>query len=127
MAMFNKVLLVGNAGSAPRIKRSGGPPRATLQLATRRVWLDHEGRRKEKTDWHPLVFWGPQAEFAGEILGTGDFVMVEGRLNHSSWEDREDPEKTHHRSEVVVESFRVLFAASVQERSPGAREESGAL
>ncbi len=116
--MFNKVVLVGNVGAVPRMRRPGGQYCATLQLATHRSWSDREGQRKEDTQWHPLVFWGPQAELAGEILDKGQLVMVDGRLKHSSWADRDDPSKTHYRTEVVVEWFRVLSPKAAAPEDP---------
>ncbi len=106
--MFNKVLLIGNVGAAPRLCRPKGRACATLQLATHRSWTDRDGQRQEDTQWHPLVFWGPRAELAGKLLARGQLVMVDGRLKHSSWTDPEEPCKTHCRTEVVVEWFRIL-------------------
>ncbi len=106
--MLNQVMLIGNAGAAPHLRRTNDQVVATLQLATHRSWKDREGQRKEDTQWHPLVFWGPLAESAAQVLDKGQLLLIDGRLKHSSWPDREDPEKTHYRTEVVVNRFRIL-------------------
>ncbi len=126
--MLNKVLLLGHAGAAPHLRHPNDRPCATLTLATRRTWADRDGQRQEDTQWHPLVFWGPQAELAGKIVDKGQVLLVEGRLNHASWPDRDDPSKTHYRTEVVVEWFRVLSpkAAPPEEPAPAGFQARGA-
>ncbi len=124
--MLNKVLLIGNVGAAPQIRRPNGRTCATLQLATHRSWSDRDGQRNEDTQWHPLVFWGPQAELAGKILNKGQLVTVEGRLKHSSWSDPEEPSKTHYRTEVVVEWFRILSPKTEAPADPPAADQEGA-
>lgn len=122
--MLNRVLLIGHLGAAPRIRRPGGQPCATVHLASHRSWKDRDGQSHEATQWHPLVFWGPQAELAGEILDKGQLLTVEGRLKHSRWPDREDESKTHYRTEVVVEWFRVLSPKATGPGEPPAEAEA---
>src|SRR5581483_11912704 len=50
----NKVILVGNLGKDPEIRRTqDGRPIANLSVATSESWRDKAtGERKEKTEWH---------------------------------------------------------------------------
>ena len=116
--MFNQVLLIGHAGSQPKLY-PGERPRATLQIATHRAWKGDAGMRCEDTQWHPLVFWDRQAQLAEQLLDKGQLLVISGRLKHSSWQDRKDPTQTHYRTEVVVERFHI---ASPRIPSPDASE-----
>ena len=99
--MLNKVELIGNAGADAATREVGeGRKAANLNLATHRRWKDKDGNRQEDTQWHPVVFWGRQAELAERLLKKGQLVYIEGRLNHTSWTDDED--HTHYKTEVGV-------------------------
>ena len=107
--MLNKVTLIGNLGADPAVRDATESQRvANVRLATRRRWNDRDGNRQEDTQWHQLVFWGRQAELAEQLLKRGQLVLVEGRLNTTSWPDRDDETRTHYRTEVVGESFLIL-------------------
>ena len=105
--MLNRVELIGNVAADAALREVGeGRKAANLNLATHRRWKDKDGNRQEDTQWHPVIFWGRQAELAERLLKKGQLVHVEGRLNHTSWTDDED--RTHHRTEVVGQSFLIL-------------------
>ncbi len=107
--MLNKVMLIGNLGADPVLREAREDSRvANVRLASRRRWKDRDGSRQEDTQWHQLVFWGRQAELAERLLKKGQLVYVEGRLNTTTWADREDQDRTHYRTEVVAESFLIL-------------------
>ena len=118
--MLNRVTLIGNLGVDPEIRDATEDRKvANARLATRRRWKDRDGNRQEDTQWHQLVFWGRQAELAERLLKKGQLVLVEGRLNTTSWPDREDESRTHYRTEVVGESFLIL---SPKDAPPEGRE-----
>ena len=50
----NKVILVGNLGADPEIRRTqDGRPIANLRIATSESWRDkNSGERRERTEWH---------------------------------------------------------------------------
>jgi single-strand DNA-binding protein len=107
--MLNRVTLIGNLGADPQVREAGEDRKvANARLASRRRWKDRDGGRQEDTQWHQLVFWGRQAELAEQLLKKGQLVYVEGRLNTTTWTDKEDEERTHYRTEVVTESFLIL-------------------
>jgi len=88
---MNKVFLLGNLGDDPELRHaSNGAAHLKLRLATSQTWRDKEtGDRKEKTEWHNVALWGPRAESLHRILNKGEKVMVEGRLETRSYQDRE--------------------------------------
>ena len=106
--MVNKVILVGNLGRDPELRSTqSGQQVASSSLATNRKWKDRDGNRQEKTEWHNIKCWGRQAEVAGQYLTKGRQIYVEGRLETSSWEDRQSGEKKY-RTEIICENFQML-------------------
>ena len=87
----NKVILVGNLGKDPEIRRTqDGRPIANLSVATSETWRDKAtGERKEKTEWHRVVLWGKTAESLNEYLTKGKQIYVEGRLQTRQWDDKD--------------------------------------
>jgi single-strand DNA-binding protein len=106
--MVNKVILIGNLGRDPELRSTpSGQPVATFSLATSRRWRDKEGNRQEQTEWHRIVCWGRQAEVAGQYLTKGKQIYVEGRLQTSSWDDRQSGEKRY-KTEIICDNFQML-------------------
>ena len=78
-----------------------------IAVATSRQWKDKaSGERKEETEWHRIVFFGRQAEIAGEYLKKGRPVYVEGRLKTRKWQDKEGVER--YTTEIVAEELQLL-------------------
>lgn len=90
MASVNKVILVGNLGADPELRyTSNGAPVATFRIATNETWINRDGQKEEKVEWHRIVAWGKLAEICGEYLHKGSQVYIEGRIRSRSWEDRD--------------------------------------
>jgi single-strand DNA-binding protein len=106
--MVNKVILIGNLGRDPEVRSTpSGQPNAKFTLATSRRWRDKNGQKQEQTEWHNIVVWGKQAEIAGQYLTKGKQVYIEGRIQTSSWEDKQSGEKKY-RTEIICDSFQML-------------------
>ena len=78
----NKVILVGNLGKDPEIRRTqDGRPIANLSVATSETWRDKAtGERKEKTEWHRVVIFNEGlCKVAEQYLKKGAKVYVEGQ------------------------------------------------
>ena len=90
MASVNKVILVGNLGRDPETRyTTSGDAVTNIRLATTDTWKDKNGEKQERTEWHNIVFYGRQAEIAGEYLKKGRQIYVEGRLQTRSWDDKD--------------------------------------
>ena len=88
VSSLNKVILIGRLGADPDVRyTASGVAQGKFNLATTEKWKDQEGGQQEKTEWHRVVTWRRQAEFAGEWLKKGQLVCVEGKLSTRSWED----------------------------------------
>lgn len=104
---LNKVILIGNLTRDPELRSlPSGAAVATMGLATNRVWRDRDGAKKEDTQFHNVVVFGKQAETAAQYLKKGGSVLVEGRLQTRSWDDKGSGEKKY-RTEIVAD--RVQF------------------
>lgn len=105
--MVNKAILVGNLGKDPELTYTpSGVAVCKVSLATSERWTDKSGERKERTDWHNLVFWRRNAEVANEYLRKGSQIFVEGRISNRSYEDRDGNRK--YISEIEVQNFQML-------------------
>ncbi len=109
MSGINKVILVGRLGANPEKKQTQtGQTVTRLNLATSESWINREGERQEKTEWHRIVIWGKLAETCAQHLGKGRQIYVEGRLQTRSWET----EKGEKRFSTEVVATQVLFLAA---------------
>ncbi|MCA9088103.1 MAG: single-stranded DNA-binding protein [Planctomycetaceae bacterium] len=109
MASFNKVILVGNLTRDPEVKYlTSGTAVAEIGLAVSRTWFDQRANeRKEETTFVDVTLWGRQAEVAGEYLSKGRPVLIEGRLQLDTWDDRETGKKRS-KLRVVGEQMQML-------------------
>ena len=102
----NKVILVGNLGKDPEIRRTqDGRPIANLSIATSETWRDKgTGERKEKTEWHRVVIFNEGlCKVAEQYLKKGAKVYIEGALQTRKWTDQSGVEK--YSTEVVLQGF----------------------
>ena len=103
---INKVILVGNLGKDPEIRRTqDGRAIANLSVATSEQWRDKAtGERKEKTEWHRVVIFNEGlAKVAEQYLKKGAKVYIEGALQTRKWTDQSGVEK--YSTEVVLQGF----------------------
>jgi single-strand DNA-binding protein len=102
----NKVILVGNLGKDPEIRRTNdGRPIANLSVATSETWRDKStGERKEKTEWHRVVIFSEGlCKIAEQYLKKGSKVYLEGQLQTRKYTDKDGNEK--YSTEVVLQGF----------------------
>ena len=104
----NKVILVGNLGKDPEVKFTpSGVPVAKFSLATNERYKDKAGEWQDRTEWHNIVAWQRLAEIVGEYVKKGSKIYIEGRLQTSSWEDKQSGEKKY-RTEIVASDMVML-------------------
>ncbi|KQW23011.1 single-stranded DNA-binding protein [Afipia sp. Root123D2] len=102
----NKVILVGNLGADPEIRRTqDGRPIANLSVATSETWRDkNSGEKKEKTEWHRVVIFNEGlCKIAEQYLKKGAKVYLEGALQTRKWQDKDGKDK--YSTEVVLQGF----------------------
>jgi len=109
MASFNKVIIVGNLTRDPEVRFiPSGSAVCDISLAVNSQWTDkRSNERKEEVTFVEVTLWGRTAEIAGEYLAKGRPVLIEGRLQQDSWEDKETGQKRS-KLKVVAESMQLL-------------------
>jgi single-strand DNA-binding protein len=102
----NKVILIGNLGADPEIRRTqDGRPIANLRVATSETWRDKTtGERKEKTEWHRVVIFNEGlCKIVEQYLKKGSKVYLEGALQTRKWQDKDGHDR--YSTEVVLQGF----------------------
>jgi len=110
----NKVILIGNLGKDPEIRRlENGAVIATFSLATSESFTDKStGEKKEITDWHDIVLWRGLAEVAEKYIRKGAKIYIEGKLKKRSWQDKEG--NTRYATEVVGDDLTILSRPDIE-------------
>jgi single-strand DNA-binding protein len=95
---MNKVLLLGNLGADPELRRTaGGLAVLRLRIATNESWLDKDHKPQGRVEWHTVTVWGARAEALARILTKGARVLVEGGIRTTSFEKEG---QKHYRTEI---------------------------
>jgi single-strand DNA-binding protein len=88
------VRLIGNLGGNPEIKElAQGKKLAKFSLATTENYKDADGNKVSETQWHNIIAWGRQADFAEKYLEKGNQIAIEGKLLTRTYVDREGIKK----------------------------------
>jgi single-strand DNA-binding protein len=102
----NKVILVGNLGADPEIRRTqDGRPIANFSVATSENWRDKAtGERRERTEWHRVVVFNEGlCKVIENYLRKGSKVYLEGALQTRKWQDQSGADR--YSTEVVLQGF----------------------
>lgn len=100
---LNKAIVIGNLTRDPELRSlPSGIKVCSFSLATNRVWKDKNGARQESTDYHNVVVFGRQAETVAQYMKKGSSILVEGRMQTRSWDDKNSGEKKY-RTEIVAD------------------------
>ena len=97
---MNVVYLLGRLGNDPEMRTI--PTGATVTkftIATNESYTK-DGQKVEKTEWHRIVVWGRQAESCAKYLSKGRQVLVEGKIQTRSWDDKDG--KKQYATEIVA-------------------------
>lgn len=111
---LNYCAIAGNLGQDPELRvTQGGTAVMTMSIGCNQSYLNRNRVRQERVEWIRCVVWGKRAEALHKFLRKGAWVFVEGRLQNSSWEDREGIKR--YKTEVVAE--KVLLGGSNNPRN----------
>ena len=100
---LNKAFIIGNLTRDPELRSlPSGVKVCSFSIATNRVWKDKNGARQESADYHNVVVFGRQAETVAQYMKKGSSILVEGRMQTRSWDDKTSGEKKY-RTEVIAD------------------------
>ncbi len=122
----NKVILVGNLGADPEIRRTqDGRPIANLSVATSESWRDkNSGERRERTEWHRVVIFSEGlCKIVEQYLKKGSKIYLEGQLQTRKWQDKEGKDRWS--TEVVLQGFNSTLTMLDGRSEGGSRGDSG--
>src|SRR5512133_2051391 len=103
---FNKVILVGNVGKDPEIRRFENNIKASFSLATSETYTPKGGDKVTQTEWHNIVAWRRLAELSENYIRKGSQILVEGKLRYRSYDDKEGNKR--YIVEVEAEAIQLL-------------------
>lgn len=122
---FNKVILMGNLTRDVEVRNTpSGQSVANFSLAVSRSWKGSDGSQQEAVSYFDCVAWGRAGEIMAQYLNKGSAVLVSGRLDQRSWDDKESGAKRS-KVEVVVEDFNFVGGGGQGGDSSAAARTSG--
>jgi single-strand DNA-binding protein len=103
---LNKVFLIGRVATDIEMKNTpSGQSVCTFSLATNRTWKGKDGQKQEESQFHRIVLWQKLAEIASQFLTKGSLVMIEGRIQNRSWDDKSGVKR--YTTEIIGESMQM--------------------
>lgn len=106
MSSLNKVMIIGRLGKDPELKYTqSGAPICSLNVATDESYLDQQGNKVARTEWHKVQVWQKSAENCAQYLAKGSLVFVEGSLTTRKWQDQQGQD----RYSTEIKSLRIQF------------------
>lgn len=110
MRGFNKAVIAGNLARDPEIRYTIDKRAwARFTVAVNKSFKNRNGEMQDLVDFIPVVVWGPMAENCGRYLKKGSSVLVEGRIQVSSY-DAKDGSGKRYATDIVAND--VVFLSS---------------
>lgn len=108
MSGLNKIMIIGNVGNDPEIRYTQSKLAVTnLSMATNETWKDKDsGEKKERTEWHRVVFYGALATIVSEHVKTGHKLYVEGSVRTKEWLDNAGVKR--YTTEIIAKNMLML-------------------
>jgi single-strand DNA-binding protein len=118
----NKVILVGNLGRDPELRKTQNAqmPVCNLSIATSDRRKDQNGQWVDQTEWHRVVAFGSTAENCSKYLKKGRQIYIEGKLSTRKWTDQEGKER--YMTEVIANTIQFLGGRDAGGASAGEGE-----
>ena len=119
---LNKVMVIGHLGQDPEIRYTpAGMPVVNLSVATDEAYIDKEGKRQERVEWHKVVVIGKLGLSCHQYLKKGRQVFIQGRLRNR---DAKIDGRKQQRTEIVASRIQFLGARPAEQVEVGEVEDS---
>ena len=107
MRGFSKAIITGNLTRDPELRNTTtGKSVCGFGVAVNRSYRDASGEQRDEVSFFDCSAWGPIGETIAKYAKKGSAVLVSGRLNQRSWEDKNGGKRSS--VEIVVEDFNFL-------------------
>jgi single-strand DNA-binding protein len=107
MANYNKIIMIGNLTRDPQMSYlPSQTPVVEFGLAVNRKWKSGDGQSREEVCFIDCRAYGKQAETLNQYVTKGQSILIEGRLQFDTWDDKQGGKRSKHR--ICVESFQFL-------------------
>ena len=102
----NQVQLIGRLGADPEVNEFSTGKKAHMRIATSETYKNKSGEKVTETQWHNVVAWNGNANYAKAYLTKGTEIMIQGKLVSRSYEDKNGT--TRYITEVVTDQMMIL-------------------
>ena len=114
---LNKAFILGRLTRDPEVRTTtAGGNVVNFSIATNRVWSDKSGNKQDATEYHNVVTFGKLADICSQYLSKGRLVLIEGRIQTRSWQDKDGNKK--YWTEIVAENMQMGPRTESGQRSP---------
>lgn len=118
MEDFNSCTFTGRLVADPEMRfTSNGGAVTTFKFACNRSHKNASGERVSEVEWVSCVAWSKLAEICNQYLTKGMRVLVEGRMQTRSWDDKQTGEKRY-RTEIILNKMQMLDRSEKQASTP---------
>ena len=105
MRGFSKAIIAGNVTRDPEMRATpSGAQACNFTIAVNRVFRGGDGGQQEQTSFLDCVAWGKSGETIAQYVKKGSALIVSGRIEQRSWEDKTSGQRRS-RVEIVVDDF----------------------
>ena len=120
---FSKAIIVGNITRDPELRSTpSGAQVCGFSVAVNRTYKDSSGANQESVSFIDCSAWGRAGEIIAQYAKKGSGILISGRLEQRSWEDKEGQKRS--RVEIVVEDFNFVGGNGDGGASGGSRGSS---
>jgi single-strand DNA-binding protein len=120
---LNRAMVIGYLGADPELRYlPSGQPVVNFAVATDEAFIDKQGQKQERVEWHHVVAFAKLGETCKEYLKKGRQVYVEGRLRTREYEAKNNGGKRQ-RTEIVASRVQFLGAPPAERTDASAIEE----
>ncbi len=122
---FSKAIIMGNMTRDPELRSTpSGAQVCGFSVAVNRAFKDSSGQQQEAVSFIDCSAWGKAGEIIAQYAKKGSGIMVSGRLDQRSWEDKEGQKRS--RVEIVVEDFNFVGGGNAAGGATSGSVSSGA-
>jgi single-strand DNA-binding protein len=117
----NKAILLGNLTKEVAIRQASTSSVANFDIATSESWMDKNGEKQSRTEFHHIVVWGKMAEHCAKFLKKGSPVFIEGRIQSRSYDGKDGAKR--YITEIQASTVQFLSRSEAPQSAPAASED----